>query len=51
MAVSKSQLLHLERNVFHKSDHFNAISLKATITRSLGPLSSSFTFLNTLSQQ
>lgn len=35
MAVSKSQLFHLEKNAFHKSDRSNPISLKAAITHSL----------------
>lgn len=39
MAVSKSQLLHVEKHALHKSDHFNPISLKATKTHSLGPFS------------
>lgn len=52
MAVSKSQLLHLEKHAFHKSGHFNPISLKATKINSLDPFSPPFLHLfNTLSQQ
>lgn len=45
MAVSKSQLLHLEKQAFHKSNNFNPISLKATKTHSFVPLSLPFLHL------